>query len=625
MHSISRKTGSQIALPVFLFLELAWWFVVFLFGRLVFLVFNFEKIDQSAFVEILQSLISGWKVDLSMAAYFLSISFLILITWQISGKSIWLRVNKWINFLLLFVVSAIHIAELPIYKEWNHKLTFKAIWFLKQPTEVMHTASWSQLILGSLGILMLVITCRFIFLRFIPEPKRTSKPILWGIVTLIVGLPLIFTAARGGWSPIPIQISEAYYSENNTLNAAASNSAFHLMSNILQNLEAVKPYNFMPTEKADSILKELYAVEKDTTIHFIENTRPNICLIVFEGWAADIVEGLGGYKGMAPNLTALIKEGVSFDSCYASGNLSDQGMGAVFSAFPAQPRTSIVTIPSKYPALPSLVEPFKKLGYRSSFKFGGQLIYGNIKSYIYHSGFNTVEEEKDFPKSAYRGRLGVQDNDLYKKQIKDLQKVKQPFFASMFTQSTHAPYDIPVRGKLSWGAPQTDYLNAVQFADSVLGDFIRGAQKEPWFKNTLFVFVSDHHHNTPKDYNYVQSEYRRIPLVFYGPVIKPEFRGKQYHRIASQLDLASTLLHQLDLDASKFPWSKNLMNPYSKEFAFYTFDEGLGWKRPEGQLVYMINEKRLVFEKYVDPFANVRLFEEGKAYLQRLTEEFDAY
>ena len=608
-----------------LFYELAWWFVVFLLGRVMFLIFNFEKIEKSNTAEILQSLVIGWKVDLSMAAYFLSISLLVLSAWQITGKHIWLTINRYFNYFFLFLVSVIQVAELPIYKEWNHKLTFKAIWFLRHPTEVLFTANWNQLVFGTIGIFLFFFIGIWLFRRFIPTPRRAKNPVWAGIATIVVGLPIIVAAGRGGWSPIPIQISEAYYSENNTLNAAASNSAFHLMSNILQNLEAVKPYTFMAPAKADSIVKSLHHVEKDTTIHFLNTGKPNICLIVFEGWAADVVEGLGGYKGMAPNLTALIRGGISFDSCYASGNLSDQGMGAIFSAFPAQPRSSIVTIPSKYPSLSSLVTPFSKQGYQSSFKFGGQLIYGNIKSYIYHSGFNTVEEVDDFPSSEYHGRLGMHDDALYKRQLQDLKGIQAPFFAAMFTQSTHAPYDIPKKGKLTWGGAMNDYLNAVQFADSVLGDFIRGARKEPWFKNTLFVFVSDHHHNTPKDYNYVQSEYRRIPLVFYGDVIKPKFQGKQYHRIVSQLDLASTLLHQLDLDASAFKWSKNLMNPYTKEFAFYSFDEGLGWKRPEGELVYKINLNKLEFEKYHEPFANVRLFEEGKAYLQRLTEEFDAY
>jgi hypothetical protein len=78
-NKIPRKTGGRIALPVFLLLELAWWFLVFLLGRIVFLIFNIEKIDKSSNLEILQSLVSGWKVDLSMAAYFLSISLLILV------------------------------------------------------------------------------------------------------------------------------------------------------------------------------------------------------------------------------------------------------------------------------------------------------------------------------------------------------------------------------------------------------------------------------------------------------------------------------------------------------------------------------------------------------------------
>jgi phosphoglycerol transferase MdoB-like AlkP superfamily enzyme len=397
-----------------------------------------------------------------------------------------------------------------------------------------------------------------------------------------------------------------------------------LLSNVLQHLEAVKPYAFMPSEQARALTQSLYAPSPQEGSMFLTTTRPNVMLVVFEGWSADVVEGLGGMEGMAPRLSGLIREGLSFDSCYASGNLSDQGMGAVFSAYPAQPRTSIVTIPSKYPSLPALPATFRKAGYASSFVFGGQLMYGNIRSYMYHCGFDRIEEEADFPESVYRGRLGVHDGDLYRRQLQVMDALKPPFFSAVFTQSTHGPYDIPGKRQNPFEGQHADYLQSLQYADSALGAFMDAARSRPWFSNTLFVFVSDHHHDTPRGYSYHSPQYRRIPLVFYGPVLKPEFRGRQEHRICSQLDLAATLLAQCAMDASEYQWSRNLMQPGTPESACYTFDEGVGIKVPNAQVVWWQNEQRMGFDIAARKSQRDSLLRVAKAFLQRLTEDFDA-
>ena len=100
------------------------------------------------------------------------------------------------------------------------------------------------------------------------------------------------------------------------------------------------PYQYFPLEEAKKNVAELYKTEKDTTINFLTTNRPNIMLFILEGWSADVLKSLGGYDSVAPNLEKFISEGISFENCYASGSVSDQGMAAVLSAFPAQPSTS---------------------------------------------------------------------------------------------------------------------------------------------------------------------------------------------------------------------------------------------------------------------------------------------
>ena len=117
------------------------------------------------------------------------------------------------------------------------------------------------------------------------------------------------------------------------------------------------------------------------------------------------------------------------------------------------------------------------------------------------------------------------------------------------------------------------------------------------------------------------SEYHKIPLLFYGPVLKPEFRGKINTHLGYQPDLAATLLPQLNLDASVFPWSKNLLDDTTSEFAYTAYEEGFAWLRPTGQVSY---EKRLNYY-YVNTVPETQfdsISKEGKAFLQVVFQDY---
>ncbi|MEK6616060.1 MAG: LTA synthase family protein, partial [Bacteroidota bacterium] len=354
--------------------------------------------------------------------------------------------------------------------------------------------------------------------------------------------------------------------------------------------------------------------------------NPNIVLVILEGWSADMIKSLGGYDSVTNGFDKLASEGILFDSIYASGSLSDQGMTAIFSGFPALPSgTSIIGQPGKYGHLPCLNTEFKKSGYSTSYMFGGQLSYGNIKAYMYYNNFDKILEGKDFAGNIPQGKLGVHDEYLYARQLQELKKEKEPFFAGMFTLSSHSPYDFTMPRKIFWGDDEINYVNGMYYADSCLYDFIQKSKKEKWYDNTLFIFVSDHSHSSPKHWAQQQPEYRKIPMLFYGNVIKDEFKGYHYKKICSQVDLAATLLHQLNVSSDKFEWSKNLFNPYANEFAFYETRDGFGFVRPNQYLVYSHSNNNFYFEKTNSPAEKARLEKEGKSFLQTVFQEYTDY
>jgi phosphoglycerol transferase MdoB-like AlkP superfamily enzyme len=297
---------------------------------------------------------------------------------------------------------------------------------------------------------------------------------------------------------------------------------------------------------------------------------------------------------------------------------------AVLSGFPATPVISISHIPEKSQKLPSLVKILKGQGYSSSYYFGGQLIYGGIKSFVMSSGFDEVYEMSDFEDKYPRGKLGIHDEYMFSEHLAAMSGLPEPFFSMIFTVSSHSPYDFPREKLIPFADLENEYLNSVHYSDKWLGHYFEEARSLPWFRNTLFVVVSDHSHGSQKNHHVLSKEYRKIPLLLVGDVIKDEFKGMQVSRICSQIDIAATLLHQLELSPEQFFWSRNLFNPFTREFAFYEANEGAGWISPDGYFVYH-RELESYFRMEIATEKQDQVTTEGKAYLQTVFQQYLDY
>ena len=266
----------------------------------------------------------------------------------------------------------------------------------------------------------------------------------------------------------------------------------------------------------------------------------------------------------------------------------------------------------------------KKRGYQSGFMFGGDLTYGNIKSYIYNKKFDVVKEEKDIDSSIPRGKLGIQDGDMEGQYLQLLNAAKAPFIYAWFTLSTHMPYDFPGEKK-PLTAAENDYVNGITYADKAFQHFFEEAKKQNWYKNTLFVIVSDHSHGCQKQFSPYECEYHRIPLVFFGDVIDSAFRGKEISSVFSQLDITKTLLKQLKMDeeAKQYVWGKNMFNPNTKPFAFYCSNSGAGFINDEGFIGYQQNVKGLIFNSFGEKNLKAdTLTKWGQAFQQSVFEDY---
>ena len=569
----------------FIFRFIFFWLGVFFLNRIVFLMSAATFFSDAAFSHVLRSLISGWLLDLSTIGYLLPLPGALYTLYLIFPVR---RINRLSNIIVsVFIViyCMICFGELFLYREWTTKLTMQALLHFKHPGEVFRTA---QLHVSVLFFFLSIVfsTGYILFYRRMVAPgiseaeltTNTRQKIILAAMSLLVFAPVNFLMIRGGWNAIPVSDSEAYYSSNHVLNDAAVNPLWSLAHNILEYTthQETNPYMFMDEGEADAGLRKMLAVEKDTTEYFLSIEKPNVVFLILEGFTAYALPNFDG-DNYAPFLDSISREGISLTRCYAAAYASDQGIPAILSGYPSTPKISITNQSSKTKNLPSVGRDLKPLGYETGFIFGGQLNYGNIKSYLYNTQFDVVLEHDDFPESIPDGHLGIHDGDMAPLVITALSKARQPFLYSWFTSSTHSPYDIPAPIKKITGGRENDYMNTIIYSDKAMGDFFSMAKKEPWYSNTLFVIISDHSHFCHRDIGIEDKEYHRIVSFFYGDVIKPEYRGKKIGSITSQLDIAPTLAKQFRLSAEEYDFGKNVMNPYSPSFAYYDYHYGSGF------------------------------------------------
>ncbi len=578
---------------------------------------------QISLSEIAKCFYFALKLDVSTACYLSVIPFLIYAVLYFKPSKHIYKIIQIYVIIVTLIVYLISIGETGIYSEWKSKLNAKALAYLQNPAEIVSSTSTLNVIGLLLLLGILIAGSLILFEKTFPFTKHPFKKSVAAGIAFILLMPLLlFTGIRGGWGAIPITQSQSWYSHYVILNDAAVNPGWNLLVNIINNQKFLKtnPFETMPDAEANRMVDEIHFCKTDTTINILTTPRPNVVLIIMESWSADLIESLGGTKGITPQFHELEKDGYLFTQAYSSGNRSQQGMAGLFAGFPALPITTLTEHPDKYVKLPSLIKILNANKYSTSFYFGGQLIYGNIKSFIMFNEFNRIVEGEQFDAKIPRGKLGVHDEYLFKRQLNDLKTEQQPFFSAMFTLSTHSPYDEPMQKVLDWGGTENNYINSAYYTDKCLGNYLTEAKKQAWYNNTLFIILADHSHNTYRNHNLQTFEYHKIPILLYGNVLKPELRGKQSEVYISQTDIPSTLLHQLKIP-SQFEWSRNVFNPYAPHYAYFEMNDGLGWMRRDGYFVYNKTENVFLDKKLPNPLED-SIVKEGKAYLQHLFKEF---
>lgn len=579
---------------------LLFWIICFDIHRILFSIHHFHKLKDVGLGEWLLAFVYSFRVDLATAAALSVTPFLFrLINYYHPWKT-WKMAFRIVFTSLILLLVLVQAGEIVAYGEWNHKLTSRVFMHLSNPDEVVRTANYSMTVWYLFYAILQALLFGWISKKMFRKEIDTvfiRKWYAWSMLPISFGAVgfTFFVFLRGGFQQIPLNINAATYSTKAVANDISINSLYFFgKSYLLYNRSEIDA--FIPKVDTTLARKEVdkwYDYPRKHNKYFLKNSRPNVVVVVLEGWSAEAIGSLGPNKGATPHFDRLAKQGVLFTNIYATGGTSEIGNSSIFSGHYTLPEVSISMQPDKYRKLHCLNEDMEAWGYHSSYIFSGDLKYGNIGGYFMDHGFDVVKDESDFPSDLPRGKLNFFDRDLYKFLIKEINTHKKPFLQCAFTGSTHAPYDQPKGKGKHFTGEEADFMNSLVYADECLGEFIRNCKKYPWYKNTLFVFVADHGHATPTTVDPGSGKFYHIPLLFYGEPIKKAYRGKRMNQVGSQADIAATLIYQMKGDASRYPYSKDLMNPKVPLFAFHAIIRGYGWASNKGNYTYYMEQKTI--------------------------------
>ncbi len=611
-----------------LFRIIIYYILFFAFWRTVFLLFNKTNHPTFTGTEAIWTFIRGMRMDFSVTCYILIIPVLMLLLMPLKpAKYLHERINKYYKVLIV-ILTILLSANVFIFHFWGNLINYRALTYLSDPGQMLHSFSTWQIIVVVLLLALVIFLALRIFRNFCQVQAYDAKHDKL-IARIAISLSLIFiliTGIRGGWQMLPMNESLVSKSSNIFLNQATLNPAWHLMYEVqLAGLIEKNPFNKMDEAISTNLVNDLFSHQNDSFPEILSRKDPNIVIIILESHTSDVVGVLGGEKNVSPFIDSLSKSSLLFSSIFSSGTRTDQGIVSILNGWPATPYHSIMRSTEKSKRLPSIPKDLKAKGYSTAFYYGGESNFSNMNLYLQNQTFDNVYEKKDFPENTPKGKWGVYDENLFKKQREDLNKTKEPFLSVMMTLSTHEPFDVPGEKRFPGNTEEDLFRNAAAYTDACIWNYLEAAKKEAWYSNTLFIILADHGHRLPWSRNDLMPEARRIPLLFYGDVLLPQYKGRQIRKLGGHHDLAATLLPQMSLSAANYTWSKNLLSSETIEFAYYQSESVIGWKEGRDFYVYSYLEDRLLLTNIKDKQAEKALVLRGQAFLQGLYGEYLAY
>lgn len=588
--------------------------LIFILQKPLFMLYNGSIEKGFGFADYMQVMVHGASLDAATAGYLTAFPFLLVLI------SIWFRkfplkkILYGYYILAAALISIIFVVDMALYTFWGFKLDASVFLYIDSPKEALASVPVGFILLRVLAILLLIALNSWVLLKITPSVLTATRKRIAGTAGMLLLGGVLFIIIRGGVTESTSNIGQVYFSNEPFLNHSAVNPDFSLLSSMGKSQNFASEFNFFDEEKRAALFDGLYpTTDGDSIIQVLNTKRPNILIILMEGFGGAFVEPLGGLPDVTPHFNRLSKEGVFFTNCYANSFRTDRGTVCTFSGYLGLPTASVMKIPAKSRTLPAIAEGLSKAGYKTDFLYGGDINFTNMKSYLLSTGYQRLTANTDFSLAEQTSNAwGVNDDITFEYLYNQLRNRKEegPWHTAFLTLSSHEPFEVPYH-RLEDKIP-----NAFAYTDECLGKFIDRLKQTPAWKDLLVICLPDHGFYYPREGSNAMPRFYHIPLLWLGGAVK---QPMQVDKIMNQTDLAATLLGQLGLEHTAFTFSRNVLgSDYKYPFAFYSFNNGFSFRDSTGVTVFDNNSGSILFD---EPEADESRLDKGKAILQTVYDD----
>ncbi len=525
--------------------------IAYQYSRLLFFIFNYKQFTfNNSFFYILKDFFFGLRFDIAIISI-INILYVILFFFFINNRKAD-KFLKWFFVVTNSVFLLINFVDIEYFKFTNKRSTFDLLKLILIGDD-MKNLSW-QFIFDFWYILLFYISSIFLLIKFYAKNNNNSDKIkkIISYSLSVIFIPIMILFYRGvTLKPLSI-IDAAKYTRAENIPLVLNSSFTFIRTSFVNEIKTHKYF------KNNQEVKKYF-----TTKHKYNNTnfnKKNVIIFILESFGKEYTGYFNSYTGYTPFLDSLIDKSLYSDYSFANGKKSIEAVPSIISSIPSLMTEPFINSPYSSNNISSLAKILNNEGYKTLFFHGGNNGTMSFDKFASLAGISLYYGRKQypFPDRDYDGNWGIFDEPYLQYFAKELDKNKKPFFATIFTLSSHHPYTIPDKYKNKFKGGKLEIYKAVEYADYSLKLFFNTAKKMSWFKNTLFVFVADH--TSISEHQFYKTNYGTfcIPILFYSPT--DTNLAKKTNKIIQQIDIMPSVLDYLGYNKTFLAFGKSIFS-----------------------------------------------------------------